>query len=259
MHISFLLFDEQCELYRQNCQRCKHTLHENPHIFSQFGRYASFLAILPIKFLSISKTVTLETKNKSTNNSKRRLFAVNLLFAVYIVQLFQTNNTTPIEHFMACFCLFIFLACVPHCNEQYKKQSEICYLTEAIFQFDLMYPVVGTTKHISLRTKCSTVAIYCLMTTAVGFPLEFSHGLHWMNPCWPTMVGYWLIPECHDIFTKGSFLNTGIKIFTKCSVIQLNHWFWSIVSLFFNVAVLHTMSVASLHLHQFIQRWQIFL
>lgn len=64
---------------------------------------------------------------------------------------------------------------------------------------------------------------HAMYITSIILPIGFVYGLHWMDPCKPSLAGYWLIGECSE-----NALHSPLSVcpFTKITILLLNHWAW---------------------------------
>ncbi len=90
-----------------------------------------------------------------------------------------------------------------------------------------------------------------LLFTSSVFPPIYSFGLHWKNPCEPSLIGYFLLPECHDLPTSGvlSILHEIIAVLVKITIILGNMWFWwfALFGSLFTFAALHIIGTIMLY------------
>ncbi len=71
----------------------------------------------------------------------------------------------------------------------------------------------------------------------IVIPVLLVYGLHWISPCKPSMVGFFIIPEC--LSTKIDVKSTWWNLFIKYTVYLVNHWSWTAGM----CSVLHCISV----------------
>lgn len=80
----------------------------------------------------------------------------------------------------------------------------------------------------SLKLQLNLFLAYNLQLTAVILPVCFVYGLHWNNPCKPSLVGYFLMPTCAlESLPSGSFF---LRVFLqglKILMLIINHWTWA--------------------------------
>lgn len=59
----------------------------------------------------------------------------------------------------------------------------------------------------TLVAKLTIAYAYCAFLTGPIVSSGLVYGLHWLNPCKPSLIGYWLLQECsggQQIMNHGS-------------------------------------------------------
>lgn len=77
---------------------------------------------------------------------------------------------------------------------------------------------------------------YIIYISTFVVPVAFIYGLHSINPCKPSLAGYFLLFACQDTRNAANIDSTIYKIvshFMQFCLLLLNHWFWAFG---FNVA-----------------------
>ncbi len=74
------------------------------------------------------------------------------------------------------------------------------------------------TRPLSQIEKINVRFAYAYCLSALFVPVAFLYGLHWQNPCKPSLIVYWLIPEC------GNTNKWMWSICGKVIVLLINHW-----------------------------------
>lgn len=225
------------------------SLHQYPHLFSWLTRAVSCMGDIPIVFNS-NKSKEASVRHVGTITHLKR-DVTNTMVIIFILQVFL-KKADPMEGFLAFIGLSFILVCQASAVEQRKKGKDMVLFFNELIHFDKKYPSA-----VKQRQTFTIIGIYimahCLIVTSHALPAGFVHGLHWFRPCKMSLVGYWIIPECHGITVQDGFPLL-IRHLPKVAVIMLNHWFWSMLipAGTLSVGVLHAMSVESIH--QFIER-----
>lgn len=225
---------------------------QHPKLFSSQCRLVSCVHLIPIKFDSNSKIVSLRKKSGRASEWRRNI-------ATFFVLLLSTQcifkeKESPAEGVLAWIGLSMMLAGQAYIAEVTSKSSEIVLLSNSLFQFDSLHPATAKPGSVSMRNIMDLAIVYGTFISAVGIPIIFVQGLHWMNPCKASLSGYWMIPECTGISANPSLFYGVINFLLKFLVIIINQWIWSLSAHagLFSVAVFNTMCVSSIR--QFTQR-----
>lgn len=226
----------------------------NPHLLSRLFWLVSSLRILRITFDPDQCRINLAPVPSNASWSKLRCYLVSLLVAGLVIQWAQNKGSTS-ENVVVGLELTVLLTGYPYIYEG-KKATEISFFFNSLFQFDFMHSDASQKTKMSFRVKMSIAFVYCALGAATGLPVGFAHGLHWINPCKPGLMGYWLIPECWSTIENWKSMKGAPNILIKCFILGLNHWVGSVVlhAAVFGIAGIHTMGVIAIH--QFIQRWR---
>lgn len=220
------------------------TLVQNPKLFSYFCSLLSRVGIIPIKFHSISRRTELTFKQSAKIRINIRFHTV--LVIIVIIQALLKNNKFSLQGVQVWVGVMIQFFAHVFVHEQVKKGQDITNFCNALFQFDEIYGTMQLMENrVPFRIWLIMIMGYSIVISTIAIPLGFVYGLHWMNPCKASLVGYWLLPECYGRMSTFSI---------KLAMMLLNHWMvsMSIHSAGFLVSVLTTMSVGSIQ--QFIQR-----
>lgn len=227
----------------------KMTLVQNPKIFSYFCKVLSAAGIASITFHSFDKRCC--TVDDARNVKWRHIMHVAFMI-LSTLQWIVKSNKSPMEEIVAIVFVSMHFTAFILIHEERNKKHEIVQFCSALFHFDKTYPRVTTAEGKHFRTRINMVMIYSMMISSVALPIGFGPGVHWLNPCQASLVGYWLIPECNLLlqFNLSNLLVTLIK----SVVIFMNVGMWSMTigSAVFTVGALATLCVSSIQ--QFTQR-----
>lgn len=145
-------------------------------------------------------------------------------------------------------CQFSLLLVMLLLHQENKKAPELVQLANALFLLENIYPgLVEPYEKIQLKIKVKTITLNCMLVTTDALPIAFVHGLHWINPCLPTLV----IPECYkpnQVVVNLQYLKV-FKFSIKGIVIFLNHWMWSLAvqATVACVGILNLMCITTVH------------
>ncbi len=131
-----------------------------------------------------------------------------------------------------------------------RQAKAICLYVNGILQFQNKYRSNGLfatmiTRKPSLIERMNVCFAYAFCSSVISLPVAFIYGLHWTNPCKPSIIGYQLISECHEPGNTNKWIRS---LSWKLLVFAINHWTWSFtlnVSLFVvsGIQVLCTLSL----------------
>lgn len=158
-----------------------------------------------------------------------KCFISTLLVFVYANQCVSGKASTPLETVLALNCLMLLLLCQAYIHQLRKKSRDIGVLINVLFQLDNTYgnPCESRNKNNSTKIKGILAFAHTITLTAILFPIGVVHGMHWINPCKTTLVGYWLIRKCYSGTEAATFTDTLVDFGSKFGVIMVNHWLWS--------------------------------
>lgn len=229
---------------------------ENPHLFGYLCKLIHFWGNVRIKFNPTQNVVTTERKASSKVSPEIKYFLLAFMVLVYAHQFIQRKSGSPMETVTAWNCLMLLVASQSYIHQLRIKSSEIAVLFNSIFQLDSTYPNTCKARRDSnpVQIKAMVAFAYILVLTAVLYPIGCVYGLHWINPCKTTLVGYWLIRKCYSGIEAKTFADSVVDLVSKFVVLLANHWVWSFSfhASCFGTGAIHGLAVASLQ--QIIQR-----
>lgn len=100
------------------------------------------------------------------------------------------------------------------------------------------YP--GNTSKPTLLEIISVQAAYGFVAFSIALPILLHFGIHWQNPCYISLAGYWCIPKCNMDDTEYQQLPywfATVDAIIHVVVVCLNYWYWIVG---FNSAALYT-------------------
>ncbi len=212
---------------------------QNISLFSLTVRIAQSLGSILLRWNIKTQKMNL-VSNYSHKNKKLKqklvIQAVLLLImafqGIFLMPAFQqTKSYNFIVKIVYGFGLVIFST---HFQVQVclRQATNICLYVNGILQFQTKYRNIATngisgpmfTRPLSLIERMNVFYAYAYCPSMLCLPIAYIYGLHWMDPCKPSIIGYWLIPEC------GTYWNSGNWIWSfsgKLVVFVINHWTWS--------------------------------
>ncbi len=107
----------------------------------------------------------------------------------------------------------------------FTKANEYCAYINGIVQLESYsnsFQMLKRKIKYSLIERLNLFGVYAVVPTAFTFHLIYLYGLHWAAPCKPSVVFYFLIPECRSNQFVEQFWDVPIKIL----IFLLNHWAW---------------------------------
>lgn len=113
-----------------------------------------------------------------------------------------------------------------------RESTVLCLYVNGLLNVQKRFSVLSRPDKLSLICRLNLLSAYWFYVTIFGFPVMFVYGFHWTEPCKPTLIGYWVLPECNQLFSNcGDFL-------WKLMVFGFNHWLWSfgMVALFLGIS-----------------------
>lgn len=233
----------------RTCPETKMIISQNPRLLSHLCMLAHFTRNLEIKFNPNTSQVTVDGDSNMVSISKWRYVLSVVLSIIYILQLvFEGDNSQP-ESVLAWVLLIMIVAGHTYVIDIRRKASEIRDCINALHQLNFILPDKSE-KQPLLLLKLYVAFVYTTVVTALILPAMIVHGLHWINPCKPTLVGYWIIPSCQP-----KVVDSSVDILVQACVILMNHWLWSFIvhATVFGASSIHILAVISIQ--QFIQRF----
>lgn len=162
--------------------------------------FVSFWQTLPFQWdTSSGKLISKENIKKPLLWGKWYWLAAMIL--ILTIQNVLAPSTTPIiDKMLGGVVVSISYALVAPYYAYLKKDSTVMLYVNGVFQFlrrQNRFQVLELK-----RTLIELLNIVCalgIFVTGLFIPIMLSFGLHWTNPCKPSLIGYWLLPECFNI------------------------------------------------------------
>lgn len=173
---------------------------------------------IPVAFMADNinlKLIHTETVSNKCFNAKITISA--LLIVIMLVQCkfcYQHSIQTPksvqedsyFDLFLALSILLILLICYIFVLSLKQKASIITSYINGHLRLDTKW----TGKHVTIFVleRYTTLFCYMLPIYCLGSPFILVYGIHWFQPCKPSLIGYWLIDECRK-FRSDNSVNFG--------------------------------------------------
>lgn len=225
---------------------------ENLKLTTILCRMACTLGSIPIKFDRDSRRAQL-LRNKQPSNLK--FYFLTFLVAINALQCILKKPATLGENVLAWAGLTMLTTAQTFAHACRIKSQEIVLCINEFFNFEEIFGE-RQGRRVTLRTKLNLAFIKCAVITVILVPICFAFILHWTQPCKASLVGYFVLFQCHNqvLEKAGFFMETG-SMLMKCLVMVLNQWMWTFgthASLFCT-ALFQVMGVISLQ--ECIQRY----
>lgn len=232
----------------------KMILAQHPHLLSRLCRLADVHRLLRIKFNQTSQQAELLNDLHDQTRSKWNYRFHLLLLVIILVQCQLKKDQSSIDIVISWIGLVLLFMGQAYIRVVLKKGNEIQHYLNALFQFYHLHPEGTSPSQLSFVTKINLTFVHLILVSAYAFPIGFTYGLHWKNPCKSTIAGYWILLECNGGTEKlGSILKVS-GFLTKWAVLLPSYWAWSITMHVgvFCTGVIHTLSLICIQ--QFILR-----
>lgn len=118
----------------------------------------------------------------------------------------------------------------------------LCLYVNGILDFGRNYPLQR--RQLLFIEKLNVYFAKAFCSSVMTLPVSYIYGLHWNDPCKPSIIGSFLLRQCRNL---GQY-ETGLDQIAKVLVFLGNHWIWAFtlnVSLFVvsGIQVLCTLSL----------------
>lgn len=127
--------------------------------------------------------------------------------------------------FIAGFSFVILIMNTLHLHGCAKQAPTLVQYVNGNLQFIEQYKEHETKNRKSLGIqKLSIMLGYMIFISGSSMPFMIVYGLHWKNPCKPSLAGYWLLGKCNGRGSNLKYWNLTLKIL----VLLWNHWLWNV-------------------------------
>lgn len=175
------------------------------------------------KRLSLQKNFA---KNKKRLEIKTIFHAllIGILFFGGLHKLYVTKSkaTYPGESFLFGFAMLCMIWLHVLFVSLRLKASTVCQYVNGIFHLADTFKQSNSKRKLPLVIFIDVAYAYMTCYVYTVFPFCFVYGLHWLQPCKSSLMGYWLLPEC-----SSSSLCESPNSFVKLVIFLINHWMWS--------------------------------
>lgn len=204
---------------------CNHTF-----LFHKTIEITSFWKSHPFRINSEQQTlVQIPRKAFQRLSWKSRIFS--LIPIIIVAQSILAQQAPALMDKIKIFISFLGLStCAIHSCACIGKAFDIVFCVNGILQLlqseeskNLVKKRVGIIAYLNI------FFVHGIYLTITAFPFVFVYGLHWQNSCIPSIVGYWMIPECYSQDhpeSIGSF-NFIFGVAIKIGILVGNQFAWS--------------------------------
>lgn len=176
-------------------------------------------------------------KHKTLKRKLKIQFALLLVLVFQIVLILSYSTPTKpysyADKFVYGFGFIIFFNQfdLQVCLRQAKN---MCLYVNGLLQFENKYmtkqknciSVSMRTRLLSLIEKINRCFAHSYCPSSLILSVAFIYGLHWTDPCKPSIIRYWLIPECSLIWNRDQWI---WSFPAKDWIFVTNHWAWSFI------------------------------
>lgn len=176
--------------------------------------------------------------HKNTNTALRAKKFLNIQRLFCLVLLLQgipcfSLSSSTIKYTFIDKVAYIFVTCSicagsSLLNTSVQKASSQCFYINGIIHLaHYTKNILGlkTQRNKSLINKLDYGFAALQTPNFIVIPILLVYGLHWTSPCKPTMIGFFLIPECSN--SAEVFSGLWWNFLVKCAVYLVNHWSWT--------------------------------
>lgn len=228
----------------------------NKFLFHKACQIGECLSTTNTRWNSSSMQLTVA---KKSGHFTRNKILYQVIFAALVIGginafLQNSNGRYPFLHKMlfvgAVFFLLTFDILVHALS---KSAHQMCSLVNGLIVFE--HKLYECIKQLPIANDAGVIAInlyfaYASLLGIVSVPFVFVYGIHWSDPCKPSLVGYFMLLECQlgsaSLATRHWFWGF-VGVFQKVALLCLNHYFWAfginaLAMTFTNAMILCTVS-----------------
>lgn len=200
-----------------------HTLGNHQTYIAKSFQVAYFLHSLSFSWDAKQSRVILLSPCENFRILKRGTVIHTCIFLFMGIGIIYSKRQSMFQIIILAHEMLMLSACFTLMQAFNKHASEVCQYING----HLSYPRPQGCLNFQQRNTSVTCA-FCMLYAYALFPLLFLvsfvcvYGLHAYNPCKATLLGYWLLPECHS-----QSFNLFVNFAVKFVVLLTNHWIWS--------------------------------
>lgn len=196
-------------------------------IVEKLCRFVGWWNILPYDWDSTNQEIIL--RNRYKDKSKLIWLKWSWLalgtFILLVQNLLPPCTSTLIDKMMGGAILCISSALMMPHYVYIQKTAIVMLYINGVLRFHREHQIQNPTSDLRRRTLIEKLNMLCaagVFITSIIFPPLFFYGLHWTNPCKPSLIGFWLLPECSQICPIENIWLPHRGIF-HFSLLALNH------------------------------------
>lgn len=205
------------------------------------------------------------TESKAVRNTRYAFMfstVLALLQGLYVLGKIKYNPPYKINLFYQLTCqynLMVQVTTLVYMMTFLKHAKSVAKYVNGILEFHRNYLRKTDGKEMKAQDR-STKQKFGLMFARIFFPncllhpLVFVIGLHWSQPCKPSLMGYWMLEECSFENNTGSSSILGFAV--KILVFLANMWIWTIVVSLFLLGMGLLPIQCTLSLVEYIKKFQ---
>lgn len=197
---------------------------------------------LPFRWNGNSKQFELIHDSKSKMKLKAKYHLHTLFVGIMGAQLLHDWRwIDPSTQLLISFSLFLVLAENLYTGICIRHKRSICQFTNSILKCANPLRKREQRQEFTLLERLNIRFAQYVTVAGISVGVVFAAGFHFRNPCKPSLVGYWLLPQCNSFEHVGSSLIRRLMWFM---VVVMNWWFinFSSVSTIFLVSNLQILS-----------------
>lgn len=210
------------------------------HFASKLANFANAAPINTINVTLQSNHETLQISVLSQYNLRDLRFksflfltlaGLQLLQLIYFIRESARNTSHELDLLVGLISLVGLQTTATYIHLFCNKGHLLKYYLENLFEFKKKYEIAAcktlSWRKMSFLELFNHLLAYMMLFTSVGFGPCWVLLFHWSSPCKPSLVGSFLLSECHQssIFSQ-DLLQLIWRSITKFFVFVLNIWLW---------------------------------
>lgn len=200
-------------------------------LFERGFQLSKFLGGVCIQWNKKQKVLFIpENHQKQRKSNCRKVYLHGLLTTVFMVQGFYNfhlfnaeNKFTWADKFLWGMVVIFMVTGNLWVRVTRKHESTIILYINGLLGFEKAYLKKSTNTKIPALASMNLFLGYSEYITFIVLPPVFLYGVHFQNICKPTIVGYWILPECYNN-AHTDLLAAVVARLLKLFVLATNHW-----------------------------------
>ncbi len=221
-------------------------LFDQSNLLSITMAWLSILKCAPVKLIHLPITNSIKFATEEATNLRKTKLRSFLSCIAAILHLFQlismqhklsTNNRTS-EHIFGWFTCIALAVLSSYTYMNHNKGKLLQIFLNNLIMFKDKYEIrynnknnlyfKDTLHNYSLLETLNLLIIPLLIFTVAIFPPIFVIGVHWISPCKPFLIGYFLLQECNSLkqLTNFKVLWNLFRVLIRILILVVNIWIW---------------------------------